>query len=158
MGKLLRFAALFLTFLLVSTACSYAQQTEQAGNNGTGVKLKGLEDIADKRIGIFTGTVHDAYLADHYPKAKPFRYDMTSDMVLSLKTGKIDVIMLDLITANLLIKRNPELAILSDKVFDMPVGVGFKKGDPGLRSEFNRFLQAIRKNGVYEEMRNRWLV
>lgn len=158
MGKLLRFAAALLTFLLVSTACGYSQPTGQAGNNGTGVKLKGLGDIADKRIGIFTGTVHDAFLARHYPKAKPFRYDMTSDMVLSLKTGKIDVIMLDLITANILIRLNPELAILSDKVFDMPVGVGFRKDDPELRSEFNRFLQAIRKNGVYEEMRNRWLV
>jgi polar amino acid transport system substrate-binding protein len=158
MSKLLQFTLVFLVSLFVYPVCGYPQQTGQANMNTTGGKLKTLEDIADKRIGIFTGTVHDGFIARHYPKATAFRYDMTSDMILSLKTNKIDAIMLDLITANILIKRNPELGILSDNVFDMPLGVGFRKDNPELRNEFNQFLKAIRENGVYDEMHRRWFI
>lgn len=157
-SRMLQIMALFLVSLFVFPVCGYSQQTEQANSSTTRVALKTLEDIADKRIGIFTGTVHDAFIAQRYPKAKVFRYDTTSDMILSLKTEKIDAIMLDLITANILIKRNPGLAILSDKVFDMPLGVGFRKDNPELRKEFDQFLQAIRENGVYDQMRHRWLI
>ena len=158
MSKLLQFTAVFLVWLFVSPLCGYPRQTEQTSINTAGAKLRVLEDIADKRVGIFTGTVHDGFMAQHYPKAEVFRYGTTSDMILSLKTGKIDAVMMDLITANILIKRNPELSILSDKVFDMPLGVGLRKDNPELRKELNLFLQAIRENGVYDEMRRRWFI
>ncbi|MEN6485868.1 MAG: transporter substrate-binding domain-containing protein, partial [Syntrophobacteraceae bacterium] len=151
-------AAVFLVVLLVFPAFGHSQQTGQTGTGAAGARLKALEDIADKKIGVFTGTVHDKFVAEHYPKSTVFRYETTSDMILSLKTGKIDAVMIDLITAKILLRRNPELGILTDKVFDMPLGVGFRKDNPELRKEFDRFLQAIRENGVYEEMRGRWFM
>ncbi len=124
----------------------------------TPATMSKLDDIADKRIGIFSGTVHDAFVAQKYPKAKLFRYDGTADMILSLKTGKIDVAMFDAITAGLILKRNPDLGLLTDNVFDMPLGVGFNKKNAALRDEFNDFLREIRKNGVYDEMHKRWFI
>lgn len=151
-------AAVFLVVLLVFPAFGHSQQAGQTGTAAAGARLKALEDIADKKIGVFTGTVHDKFVAGHYPKATIFHYETTSDMILSLKTGKIDAVMIDLITANILLRRNPELGILTDKVLDLPLGVGFRKDNPELRNEFDRFLQAIRENGVCEEMRRRWLM
>ena len=121
-------------------------------------KMAKLDDIADKRIGIFSGTVHDAFVAKKYPNAKLFRFDGTADMMLSLKTGKIDAAMFDAVTAGLILKRNPELGLLSDKVLDMPLGVGFNKKNPQLKNEFNAFLKEIHKNGIYDEMHKRWFV
>ena len=121
-------------------------------------KLTKLDDIADKKIGVFSGTVHDAFCTKKYPKAEVVLFDATANMVLSLKTGKLDVAMLDLITARLLFKNNPELGLLSDSVFDMPLGVGFRKDSPALRDEFNSFLKTIRQNGTYETMRKRWFI
>ncbi|MFH0761926.1 MAG: ABC transporter permease subunit [Bacteroidota bacterium] len=117
-----------------------------------------LEDIADKKVGIFSGTVHDAFMAEHYPKATVLRYDGTADMMLSLKTGKIDAAMFDLITAKLILKRNPDLVILSDDVFSMPLGVGFDKDNRILLDEFNRYLKDIRKDGTYDAMYKRWFI
>jgi len=124
----------------------------------TVVKLSAVDDIKDKRIGIFSGTVHDAFITRTYPKAKAFMYDNTSDMVLSLKTGKIDAAMLESITANIILRHNPDLGLLSDDVFTMPLGVGFRKDTPALRDEFNNFLKEIRQDGVYDEMSKRWFV
>jgi polar amino acid transport system substrate-binding protein len=117
-----------------------------------------VDDIANKRIGIFTGTVHDAFLAQNYPKAKRLLYDFTSDMILSLKTGKIDVIMMDLITAKIIMKHNPELGLLSDDIFNTPLGVGFRKDNPALTREFNQFISEIRANGIHNEMSERWFI
>ena len=153
MKTFFRSLAGFTVLLLVFASNGFPQAPGPAHS-----RMKDLDDIADKRIGIFTGTVHDAFIAGKYPEAKVFRYDATSDMILSLKTGKIDAIMLDATTAGLLVRRNPELSVLSTQVFDMPLGVGFRKDDPELRTEFNRFLQTIRKNGIYDRMQQRWFM
>lgn len=115
-----------------------------------------LEDIADKTIGIYSGTVHDAFIAKHYPKARVKMFDLTADMILSLETGKIDVAMFDLTATNVILKNKPDLGILSDDVLTMPLGVGFNKNNPELRDEFNKFLKVIRDNGTYDKMHKRW--
>ncbi len=137
-----------------SGACVIAKKMNIAGLS-TG-KLTKLDDLAEKRIGIFSGTVHDAFLTKKYPKASISRFEGTADLILSVSTGKIDAAMLDLITAKILLKRNSDLAILCDNAFDSPLGVGFNKNKSALRNEFNIFLKEIKQDGTYEQMHKRW--
>jgi polar amino acid transport system substrate-binding protein len=122
------------------------------------LKFSSMEDLAGKRLGFFTGTVHDAFVAEHYPKAEPFRFDRTADMMLSLKTGKIDGALFDAVSARLILKHNPDLALLTDNLYNMPLGVGFSKKNPGLRKEFNKFLKEIRQDGTYDTIYKRWFL
>ena len=119
-------------------------------------QLTNVDDLAEKRIGIFSGTVQDAFIAKKYPKASIFRYDSTADLILSLTTGKTDAAMIDLITARVILKRNPDLAILDENAFSTPIGVGFNKNNPALRDEFNEFLKEIREDGTYAKMSKKW--
>ena len=121
-------------------------------------KLTKLDDIANKKIGIFTGTVHDAFISKKYPNASVFRFESTADMMLSVKSGKIDAAMFDLTTARILLKHNPELGLLSDDVLNMPLGVGFNKNNPALLDEFNKFLKEIRQDGIYDTIFKRWFI
>lgn len=121
-------------------------------------KMAVLADIATKRVGIFTGTVHDAYMAKNFPQATVFRFESSADMMMSLKSGKIDAAMFDRITAGLVLKRNPDLGLLTDQVLDMPLGVGFHKDNTALLDEFNAFLKEIRTDGTYDKMHQRWFV
>ncbi len=121
-------------------------------------KMAVLDDISDKKVGIFTGTVHDAYMATTYPKATVLRYESSADMMMSLKSGKIDVAMFDKITAGLVLKRNPDLGLLTADVLDMSLGVGFNKENTDLLNEFNTFLKEIRADGTYDQMHKRWFV
>ncbi len=126
------------------------------GNDGA--KLKTLDDIADKRVGVFTGTVHDAFVAQNYPQAKIFRYDTTADMILSLKTNRIDVAMLDYISAKVILNNpgNSDIGILTADALSLPLGIGFNKNNPDLREKFNNFLKKIKSDGTFDEMYNRW--
>ncbi len=122
------------------------------------VKLAKTDDISDKRVGVFTGTVHDQLVSRKYPKAVISRYESSTDMVAALSGDKIDVALLDNTTARLIIKRNPDLGLLSDDLLSMPLGVGFNKNNPSLRNEFNNFLKEIKKDGSYERMYKRWCI
>lgn len=119
-------------------------------------KLSVLDDIKDKRVGIFTGTVHDAFMQKKFPLAEVARFESTADMIMSLMSGKVDAAMFDRITANIVLKRNPDLGLLTDEVLDMPLGVGFKKENIALLKEFNDFLKEIRSDGTYDKMHKRW--
>jgi polar amino acid transport system substrate-binding protein len=125
-------------------------------NNDNSTKLAVLDDIKDKKVGIFTGTVHDAFMQKKFPEAVVSRFENTADMIMSLKSGKVDAAMFDKITANLVLKRNPDLGLLTDEVLDMPLGVGFKKENIALLNEFNGFLNEIRSDGTYAKMHKRW--
>jgi len=118
--------------------------------------LTKLEDIADKRIGILSGTVFDKYLSVHFPQAKVFMYDVTTDMILALQMGKVDAIFMDVISAGVVMKKNPDFAILSKEVESKPLGIGFNKKNKDLRDSFNYFLNEIKSNGIYDEAYKRW--
>ena len=107
-------------------------------------KMAELNDIADKKVAIYTGTVHDAFLEKKFPNAQVYRFESSADMMMSLKSGKVDVAMFDRISANLVMKSNPELGLLTDQVLDMPLGVGFNKNNKALLKEFNEFLKEIK--------------
>ncbi len=122
------------------------------------ILLRTVDDLHGKRVAVYDGTIHDMFVAEHYPTAKIHRYEAVADMVLALKTEKVDAAMMDLVLAKLLIKNNPELGLLADDILDLDLGVGFNKNNPDLLERFNAYLKEIRANGVYKEMEDRWFI
>jgi len=128
----------------------------QASAPTEGLLLSGLKDIAGRRIGVQTGTLYGEFLSKNYPETQVLSYSSTADMIMALKSSKIDGIMIDGISAAVVLKTNPEIGILSDEVMSLPRGVGFNKKNPQLRENFNRFLAEARSNGTYDEIYRRW--
>ena len=120
-------------------------------------KMALLEDIADKRVGVYEGTIHDAFVETTYPQAEVMRFNSTADMVLALKNNKVDVILFDAVPSGVILKNNQDLGVLTDEVLSTPLGIGFSKNNPQLRKKFNEFLQVIREDGTYQEMYSRWI-
>ncbi len=121
------------------------------------LKLRSIDDIKDKRIGVMVGSVHDVYAQRHYPQAHLLHYKSMPDILLALKTGKIDV---GLFTYQNLIevhRQDPEFVQLGEPLFFNPVGVGFRKGDDGLLRQFNDFLGDIKSKGILDDMKRRWV-
>ena len=121
-------------------------------------RLKSLDDIADKKVGVYAGTVHDAFVMQKYPKAEISRYNSTPDMILALKTGKIDVSFFDYYSAGIIMRDNEEVGILSEDALDLPLGIGFSKNKPELKEKFNKFLKMVKANGKFDEMYKKWFL
>jgi polar amino acid transport system substrate-binding protein len=120
--------------------------------------ITSLEDINGKTVGVYGGTVHDAFVEQNFPGTEIKRFSASADIILSLKSEKIDVAFLDLVSAKVLLKSNPEIKILTDDVLDLPVGIGFNKKNPELRNRFNAFLKEIKADGTFEQIYKRWFI
>lgn len=145
---------LVMTGLMLIVLCSLAACNRQNDS----AKMSQLNDIAHKRVGVANGTIFDGFVAYKYPQAQINRYSGTSDMVLALKTDKIDAMVIDYLSATVLLKDNLDLAILTDDVMPIHFGIGFNKNNPALRERFNAFLKESKANGVYDEIYQRWFI
>ncbi|NTU57661.1 MAG: transporter substrate-binding domain-containing protein [Chlorobiaceae bacterium] len=120
-------------------------------------RISSVDDLKDKRIGVLQGSVHDIYATKTFPKATILQYKSPSDMILAVKSGKIDAGIYTSDELVDLIRHQPEVTVFGPPLFSSDLGLGFHRENGGLRLSFNRFLHQIRKNGVYDDMVNRWM-
>ena len=120
-------------------------------------KLRGIEDIGDKRIGVLLGSIHEKFAMENQPDAELLQYPTVSDLLMALKMSKIDAAYFDHVGLKLIIKENPDVDILASKVFDVPIAAAFNENKDTLREKFNTFLKEITTSGVYDDMVQRWM-
>lgn len=126
-----------------------------AANSGSWVT--GVDDLLDKRIGLMVGTTQDLYATEHYTRATIVRYKNASDILMALKTGKIDAAIFNNETLKVLMRTDQSVTTIGEPLIDSPVGAGFNPQADSLREAFNAFLQTIRADGTYADMLRRWM-
>ncbi len=120
-------------------------------------RMRTADDIRDKTIGVLLGSVYDTHATRNYPKARILQYQTISDMLIALKSGKIDVTYFDAASTPEMLMANPDLGILVRDIFSVPIGAGFNRDNGALREQFNAFLKEIKSNGTYNDMVDRWM-
>jgi polar amino acid transport system substrate-binding protein len=146
----------FLIKLLNLTVASVLMLSLLSGCTPKTLTLSTLDDLSDKRIGVYVGTIYDKFATERFPSATIMQYNGQADLVLAIKTEKIDAAITNLAAARNMIAANPEIGILTDKVLNFSVGFGFNKGNPQLRQRFNDFLAGIRQDGSLDAMYKKW--
>ncbi len=163
--KLINFSVPYITndisALVRRDASTAALQTRTATNpteakHGDS-KLASPSDLKDKRIGVLLGSIHDGYAMKTYPQATVLQYKNHSDLILAVKSGKVDAAFYTYETLIDIIRNDGDLAFLGKPLFYVPIGVGFNKANTPLREEFNGFLRQIKQNGIFQDMVNRWI-
>jgi polar amino acid transport system substrate-binding protein len=120
-------------------------------------RIASVDDLKEKRIGVLQGSVHDIYATKTFPKATILQYKGPSDMILAVRSGKIDAGIYTSDELVELMRQQPEFTIFGQPLFSSDLGLGFHRDNGELRSSFNRFLKQIRSNGIYDDMVNRWM-
>jgi polar amino acid transport system substrate-binding protein len=152
MTKSLLRVLVFATLLgFLATAASGAAAAEPPS------KLARVDDLKDKRIGALLGSAHVEYVEKTWPRATLLQYNSPPDLLLAVKTGKIDAALSDGEALREMMREDATLGVLGDTLFSFPEGVGFAKENTALLAQFNQFLATIRKNGVHADMVDRWM-
>jgi polar amino acid transport system substrate-binding protein len=120
-------------------------------------KLASVADLKGKRLGVLLGSMHDAYAMEHYKDTTVLQYRSPPDMLVALKSGKVDAAFWITETSVELLRHDTELSLLGPPIVTTPVGMGFRQDNDALREQFNDFLRGIRANGVYDDMIKRWM-
>ena len=120
-------------------------------------KLRHVDELQDKRIGALLGSAHVDYVATTWPRATLTQYGSPADLLLAVKTGKVDAALSDAEPLREMLRQDASLGVLGESLFSFPEGVGFHKESTALREQFNRFLAELKASGVHADMVDRWM-
>lgn len=113
-----------------------------------------LEDFAGKTVGVQIGTVQEEIAKTQMEGTIVKSLGKNPDLVLELKTGMIDAILLEQVVAKSYAKQNPDLAV-ADKILigaeDNGASVITAEGESELMDEINKILSELIASGKIEQ-------
>lgn len=126
-----------------------------------GVKDKATRENA-KVIGVQNGTTFQQYVAENDKQYKANAYASLQSAVLDLKNGRIDLIFGDTAVLADWMKSDESLAFAGEKVtdpkfFGTGMGIAVNKSNTALLEELNKGLAAIKANGEYQKIYDKWM-
>lgn len=146
----------FFAVLLLLSLQGFSALADEATNANTSNKMQSLADLKDKKIAVMLGSTHDTFAHKHYPQAEIMQYKSPSDVLLAVKTSKVDVGIYNSVSLKEILKTSPDIATIGEPFEMMPVAFGFSKDNEKLLNEFNQFFKEIKENGTYQQMIDRW--
>ncbi len=123
-----------------------------------GLDVTSKEALKGKTIGVQRGTIQDNHATDNFGSvAEIKRYGTADDLVVDLRGGRLDIVLLDFPVGEKTILSNPKYAKIGDLLqLGNGVGVAFRKRDKDLAEKFNAALRKLKADGTYDKIRKKY--
>jgi polar amino acid transport system substrate-binding protein len=121
------------------------------------------EDLAGKTIGVQGSTTHSNYAEATYTDSEIRMYPTADEYKLDIANGRIDAVVDDIIVLQGWLD-TPDGACckIAGTITPVPeihgegAGIAIRKGEDELREKFNAAIEAIRANGTYKEINDKY--
>ena len=113
-----------------------------------------------KLMGIKVGSAYEQPTIDFFPNSQYSYFDTDSDLMVALKSGKIDGYLQDEPVAKMTCKENSDLAYFKTPLMDDDYHFGFQKQTERskvLKNQFNEMLKDMWSNGEIDRLIAKWL-
>jgi arginine/lysine/histidine transporter system substrate-binding protein len=112
-------------------------------------KYTKIEDFSGKKIGVQKGTVQEKLVNEKVSNPDVNSLGKTGDVVMNLKNGKIEAVLLEQPVAEAYVKNNPGLALSKVTLADEVGGyaIAMTKGESDLQAAINKTLDRLEKDG-----------
>ncbi len=116
-------------------------------------RIKSIADLKKKRVGVQSGTVQEKIAKEQMKDAEIVKLGKISDLVMELKSEKIDALVVELPVANYYIKNNNDLTLSEVKVKEETEGfaIAVKKGNLELLKLIDQSLDRMKLDGSIEK-------
>ena len=123
----------------------------QAGDND-------LSQFQSATLGVVTGSLYGGYSREQFPHATIQEFNTFADVLVALKQGKVDGIMLDKPNFNSVARTDKSLSCITVPAYSVEIGFGFQKNDGGnaLQAQMNEFLAKLNAEGKTAELIEKW--
>jgi len=120
--------------------------------------------LAGKRVGVQRGTVHESFLRARFPDAVPVLYDNQAAADLDMAAGHLDLLLSDSVALSAGFLDTPagkDFAFIGQGFADPEIlgtgaGIALRKSDGDLLAAFNQALKAIRADGTYKKINDKY--
>ena len=125
-----------------------------------------VQDLKGKKVGVQRATTYDRYASAELAPAgvEVVRYGSQNEVFLDLAAGRLDASLADIINNNdgfIKTDAGKGFALVgpdfsNPKYFGNGAGIAFLKGDKALAEKFNLAIAAIRANGKYQQVQDKY--
>jgi len=149
-----RFIYTILTVALLLCLCSCgAHETTHTLSSG---ETK-IQDLADARIGLVTGSLQAVLLPKMLPDADFIEYNSNTDAAMALMAGKIDAFSVGESVLLSMQWEGKNIRRIDEPIDVGEVGMLFGNGsDPVMQEQFNAFLAKCKENGTLNKLKDKW--
>ena len=116
-----------------------------------GSSVDDIDKISNQKIAVQLGSTGDMYVTENYPNAEIVRQKKYLAAVQDLKSSKVDLIVMDELPAQEILKTNDGLVILDEELFTDSYGMVVKKGNTELLNTINDVLTRLQNEGKIDE-------
>jgi polar amino acid transport system substrate-binding protein len=121
------------------------------------------EDLAGRSIGVQSSTTHATYAEQTYTDSEIRYYKTADDYKLDLDSGRLDAVMDDIVVLTDWLD-SPDGACckmlgqikLVPEIHGLGTGIGLRKEDTDLKEMFNKAIVAIRADGTYKKINDKY--
>ena len=122
------------------------------------------EGLKGKRIGVQRSTIQDRFVTATFTGSEIVRYAKADEVYLDLAAGRVDVVFSDTLAVDGGFLKKPQgkgFAFFGPsyddpKFFGTGSGIAVRKADTALQAKFNAAIAAIRANGVYKKINDKY--
>jgi glutamate transport system substrate-binding protein len=123
-----------------------------------GSDIKGVKDLAGKRVCTALGSTYEETLKEPAPKADLKLVDTYSECLELIQNGAVDAISTDDVILTGMIIQDDSLQLVGGKELTVePYGGGFKKGDTQFAEFLNGVLEEYKSDGRWQKAYEKWL-
>ena len=118
--------------------------------------INDIEDLANSKIGVYTGSEYDTILKNTIKNATPAYYNSYSDEISALKSGKIDAFLTDEPLAKEILKNNEGLKILNEKLTIDSYAFAINPQKNNLKEEIDKIILEMKDDGILIKLEEKW--
>lgn len=126
------------------------------GCKGDAITYTELSQLAEKNIGVPTGTIADKMVLEKFPNAKISYYNNTMDGAVAVKNNKIDAFAYDMPILLNVAAKNSDLVVLKDSVSIDDYAFAVKSDNTELKKTIDQTITELKADGTYDDMNERW--
>lgn len=116
-------------------------------------KYKTFADLEGAKVGAQLGSTQEQIAKSEIPNADLQLLANVNNLILELKSGKVDAIVMEKPVAEMAVKTNPELAV-GEPTYEEKTGgnaVGIAKGNEELLAKVNEVIKELNETGKMDE-------
>ncbi|MCX7791851.1 MAG: ABC transporter substrate-binding protein [Chloroflexaceae bacterium] len=125
----------------------------------TGAPVAGMADLSGRVVGVALGADADALARRLLREGASFTlrpdYDDPAAALADLRAGRLDAVITDMVTALEATQGREDLRIVAALTSE-PLALAFPRAAFRLEAEVNRILDALRRNGFFARLNERW--
>jgi ABC-type amino acid transport substrate-binding protein len=119
--------------------------------------IKGLEDLAGKRVCTALGSTYEETIREQAPKADLKLVDSYSECLELIQNGAVDAISTDDVILTGMIIQDDTLHMVGDELTVEPYGAGIKKGDKQMVDFVNGVFDEYKSDGRWQKTYEKWV-